>query len=243
MKWNVLFGSLVLTMGLCTQGFGGLFDRMLGVSGCQNGSCCEASCGVAAATCCDDGCSDCCDTGCDTCCETDDPCGCGRWRGPFSHLWKSGCNDCCDDGCDSKPAFFGKRGCCDNVCPDCSEGNPCGQCAPCGECDPCNRGWGLGRNWGSGCGCRKSLWSGGLLDGLFGRSGCGCGSSSCCDSGGFWNNSCCEPTCGCAANSNTGGDDSMPPAPVVDPSAYQTAGKLEVINASHTTSFGRWSKR
>jgi len=39
------------------------------------------------------------------------------------------------------------------------------------------------------------------------------------------------------------GDDSMPPAPVVDPSAYKTARKLHVIKASHTTSFGRWSKR
>ena len=56
MKWNILLGSLVLTSGMCAQGFSfELLDRMLGVSGCCSSSCCEASCGAAAA--CDSGCA------------------------------------------------------------------------------------------------------------------------------------------------------------------------------------------
>ena len=43
MKWNILVASMVLGLGLSTQGFGfDLLDRMLGANGCG----CEAKCGA-----------------------------------------------------------------------------------------------------------------------------------------------------------------------------------------------------
>ena len=45
MKWNLFLGSLVLAMGVCTQGFSaGLLDRMLGASGFRGSSCCDSAC-------------------------------------------------------------------------------------------------------------------------------------------------------------------------------------------------------
>src|SRR5690606_41926598 len=53
MKWNMVFGALVVSVGLCSQSFGfELLDRMLGLNDCGCNSCCTAqpSCG------CDKGC-------------------------------------------------------------------------------------------------------------------------------------------------------------------------------------------
>ncbi len=54
MKWNMVFGALVVSVGLCGRGFGfELLDRMLGLNDCGCNSCCqtsEPSCG------CDKGC-------------------------------------------------------------------------------------------------------------------------------------------------------------------------------------------
>src|SRR5687768_9046774 len=48
MKWNMLLGSLVLSLGLCTQGFSfDLLDRMLGANGCG----CQTSCCTSAPAC------------------------------------------------------------------------------------------------------------------------------------------------------------------------------------------------
>ena len=56
MKWNILFASLVLGLGLSTQGFGfDLLDRMLGASGCgceANGCAAKSGCGEKAAPAC-----------------------------------------------------------------------------------------------------------------------------------------------------------------------------------------------
>src|SRR5688500_7134322 len=53
MQWNMILGSMVLGLGLCTQSFGfDLLDRMLGASGCGcQTSCCTSarpSCGAPA---------------------------------------------------------------------------------------------------------------------------------------------------------------------------------------------------
>ena len=288
MKWNVVLGSLVLAMGVCTQGFsGGLLDRMLGASGCCSSSCCEATCGAASA-CCDDGCdpgcgvascddccngcdSGCCDGGCDSgCCEPTcgaaSSCGCSKKKcrgGLLSRLFsckKSNCcssccseptcgvADCCDNGCDSGCC---DGGCCDNGCDSgcCDNGCDSGCCEPtCGAA--------------SSCGCSKKC-RGGLLAKLFSgkkksccsTNGCEptCGAAGCCDGG-------CSaaPTCGCVGTSTAqpeaavSDDHSVPPAPVVDPSASKMH-RLNVIKASHKVtsrkvtghkaSFGRWSRR
>ena len=54
MKWNMVFGALVVSVGLASQSFGfELLDRMLGLNDCGCNSCChkaEPACG------CDKGC-------------------------------------------------------------------------------------------------------------------------------------------------------------------------------------------
>ena len=89
MKWNVLFGSCVLAVSICTQGFsGGLLDRMLGVSGCSSSSCCDSGC--AAPTC---------GAPADGCCAAGPACG-----APAA---------CCDNGCAAGPACGAPTACCD----------------------------------------------------------------------------------------------------------------------------------
>ncbi len=87
MKWNVILGSIVLSVALCSQSFGfELLNRMLGIqNGCCNSCCttpcCQTDCcatGCCATGCCDNGCCDtgCCDTGCaSNCCTTGGSCG------------------------------------------------------------------------------------------------------------------------------------------------------------------------
>src|ERR1700749_2235435 len=44
MKWNMVFGALVVSVGLCSQSFGlELLDRMLGLNDCGCNSCCQTS--------------------------------------------------------------------------------------------------------------------------------------------------------------------------------------------------------
>ena len=51
MKWNIIIGTLVLGVGLCSQSFGfDLLDRMLGVNGCG----CESKCCDSKKNGCDD---------------------------------------------------------------------------------------------------------------------------------------------------------------------------------------------
>src|SRR5687767_5521647 len=126
MNAKILLGALVISAGLCSQGFSGhLLGRMMHSHNGCGASCCETSC--CESSCCDSY-SDCCDP-CGSCCE---PCwqpkcchrGADLFRGLFSH---HGCCDSC--GCDS---------CCESSC--CDHG--CGSCCESSCCD-------------HGCGCKK----------------------------------------------------------------------------------------
>ena len=195
MRWNMVFGALVVSIGLCSQSFGlELLDRMLGLNSYGCGSepaCCEPACGCDAEPACG------CDTqpacGCDSCessCCDAAPCckkrcgGHGLLDGLFGHLGHKGCGSCssCEPacGCDAQPACG---------CDSCScDATPC-----------CNK---------------RGHRHFGLLDGLFrhGGHGHGCGCSSCggCDS-------CGAPAASAPADSGDAAP--MPPAPMADPSA------------------------
>ncbi|MBI85435.1 MAG: hypothetical protein CMJ81_19760 [Planctomycetaceae bacterium] len=108
MKWNMIIGALVLSLGLCGHSFaGGLLDKVLGC-GCDAPACgCEAApaCGCEAEPTC--GCEPSC--GCDLGCT-----GCNIGGGLLSALCNlklpalPSLNSCgCDSGCD-----------CDSGCAD-----------------------------------------------------------------------------------------------------------------------------
>lgn len=255
MKWNIIVGSMVLGLGLCTQSFGfDLLDRMLGVNGCgcDGGakSCCEAgpSCaapaGCASKGGCDDGCGRgrCCAKKCDPCatkrCCHRDRCG-------------KGCGNGCANGCANKGCAAPAPSCAAPSCaapaptcaaPSCAAPAPtCGAAAPSCGCD----------NGHKHCGskCCKQICRQGLLDRLF---SCHRGCDSCdkgCTKGGCTNGcankgcaapapTCAAPACGCdggAAPAPVKGDGDMaptPPAPVVDPSAYLQTTQRRVVQAS-----------
>lgn len=222
MKWNVAVASLVASLAICSQSFGfDLLDRMLGGSGCG----CASSCCETQSTCCDVGPSCGCDmvSACDPC---GDPC-CNKplievnlpkIRPLFKINRSCGCGGCeviaptC--GCDMTPSC----GC--GAAPSCG----CDMTPSCGGCGSC---------------CGKKKLSLGLLDKIFAcKKGCGCASMgpSCgCDM---------TPSCGCDATPSCGcggavhmhsapatpapapapvaeGDSaSLPPTPIVDPSAF-----------------------
>ena len=55
MKWNMVFGALVVSVGLCSQSFGfELLERMLGLNDCGCNSCCQQACQPSCG--CDKGC-------------------------------------------------------------------------------------------------------------------------------------------------------------------------------------------
>ena len=261
MKWNVLFGSLVLCVGLCTQGFGAsLLDRMLGANGCgcASTSCCEPACGVANECCNNNACCEpvcgaaqtgCCDDGCNSCC---------RRRGLLDgllggHGCRSKCNSCCEPKCDAAdngccepacdPGCGAPTDCCDNGCRKsccrkslldrlCSKSRCNSCCEPtCGHanngcCEPaCDPGCGAA----AACcdtGCRKSCCRGSLRDALNRIFPChrGCCKKSCCDNG-------CTSAYGSSSGApvlqseaDNGGD--IPPAPMVDPSAFLPSARI-----------------
>ncbi len=258
MKWNLIVSSLVLALGMSTQSFGfELLDQLLGVSGCCNSGCCEASCGAPA--CCDSGCAAA-DPACG--CPSDPACGCPaepaccdaapcckpKCKGLLHNLLghkkccasacepACGCPEACDTGC---PAAC-DSGCAaaDPAC-GCAAADPACGCEVASCCDPC----------GKKCG--------GLLGRLFGhKKSCGlleasCGCPEACDSG-----CAADPSCGCASAAPACGCGAAPvvapAAPVVqptpaapeaaaaptDPSA-SVARKLRVRNASQVIRFGR----
>lgn len=246
MKRSILVGVMVLGTSFCSQSFGfDLLDRMLGLkgSGCSSSCCetvvCDSPCGGCAEPAC--GAESCCDPcaepacGAESCC---DPCGepaCGA---------ESCCDPCGQPAC-------GAEACCDPCAPrtrlldklfgglKCNKGcDSCCEtaCEPaCGAevcCDPCGA---------PTCGAEVSCCppkKGGLLKKLFGK----LKKNNCCDSG-------CDVACdtGCSSCSSCGSapaaaptpapeaapavDQSMPPAPVVDHSAFLNS-KRRVIQAS-----------
>ena len=273
MKWNIVFGALVLSIGLSGQSFGaGLLNKMLGHGGC---GCCDAapSCGCDVAPSC--GC-EAASAGCDAApscgCEAAPSCGCEA--APL-------CGGCgCGHGLGG---LFGKRPSCASPCCNllklnlpCLQGRGCGCAAPSCGCDAapscgCEAAPSCGCEAAPSCGCEAAPSCGCAAPscggGLFGKlkkcgnccsllklnlpkmSGCGCGCSA-------------APSCGCAAGCDAGGDAGctgegqldygspsqapaadpgvapeasdaapMPPAPLVDPSAF-VPSKCRVIAAS-----------
>lgn len=205
MKWNILVGSVVLGLGLCSQSFGfELLDRMLGV----NGGCCESSCCEKA-----------------SCCEAAPACGCEA-AAPAC-----GCEaaPCCETKCCRKPLFnFNFKRCCKPKCDSCCDAAPacgCEVAAPACGCE-------------TACApkCCKPKCCRSLLDRIF---VCNkrCCKKSCCDTG--CGCAAAAPGCGCEAGGHAapapaldGGDmPPMPPAPVVDPSAF-VPSQRRVVHAS-----------
>lgn len=261
MKRTILVGVMVLGTSIGSQSFGfDLLDRMLGLkgSGCDStccdtnigGGCLEPACGLEApcggcvaepacgleapcgsyvaepacgleapcGTCAEPACGceapvvDCgCATAAPSCgCETG-LCGGGKRHRLLDKLFGGhGCNDGCDSGC---------------------------EVAACGTCEPA-----CGLEVASDCGCDAGLCGGkghgGLLKKLFGH--LHRNNSDCCEIG-------CDVAAGCSScvggqtvaptmapavnNAPAQEVSPMPPAPVVDPSAYLHS-KRRVIQAS-----------
>ena len=139
MRWNMLLGALVISVGLSSQSFGfELLDRMLGLgcgcNSCSPRACCEKPCGEAAAPAC----------GCKSKCR--DRCG-GQLLSRLGDLLP--CNKGC---CEPKPKCGPKHKCgCRSRCGSglldifqsrcgCRQKKSCG-CNKCsGGCDSCGGG-------------------------------------------------------------------------------------------------------
>ena len=241
MKSKVTFAAIALCFAVSSQSFGfDLLDRMLGGSGCGcDTSCCatpEPTCGCDGIGmirgrffnrgCCDNACDNgcatkACDNGCDSGCGMN---ACCRPRIlsfdvkclqipvivpkiclPKIRLPRLCMNSCCDSGCDS--------GCCKAAEPACGADNACKPAC-----------------------CKPAMNRCGLLDRIRCRprllNRCGCDDS--CDKGCKKATCGCEPACGSdyAAPENkeespkpepaqdTASTGPVPPAPVVDPSAF-----------------------
>lgn len=236
MKWNMFFGALVVSVGLCSQSFGfELLDRMLGVSrsscgGCCESSCCEQSC-CAEKSCCEQ--PSCCEKKCEpaccekSCCEQEsccDPCNscckkkCDLFGGLKGMFDCGGCckKSCCEASCcDAAPTCCEKPSCCEKQ--SCCEKKSCCEEPSC--CDSCNS-------------CCKKKCCGGLFSGLFKKKCCKKSCCNTCDSC----NSC--NSCGGGGAGHTdapaaeGTAAPMPPAPMADPSA-SIQGKRRVVQASN----------
>ena len=127
MKWNMLLGSLMLGVSLCTPSFGGgLLDRMLGL----RGSGCDSAC-------CDNGCSADPSCGCEV--VTCDPC---KKGGLLSKLRGPSCG-CEVNACDPCATAVPSCGCEVVACDPCKKGGLLSRLRgpSCGcevnACDPC----------------------------------------------------------------------------------------------------------
>lgn len=201
MKWNIIVGSLMLGATLSTPSFGG---GLLDRMLGLKGSGCDSAC-------------------CDTGCSADPSCGCELACEP-----SCGCESPCGDACGAAPTC----GCEISAC-----GDACGAAPTCGcEISACGDACGAAPSCGceiaacdSGCGSKKKC--GGLLSKLFKKRGNSCCDAMACDSG------CASAPCGCssaapvAAPAVEGQAAPMPPAPVVDPSAYLQSNR-RVIQAT-----------
>jgi len=126
MRWNLVFGALIVSVGLCSQSFGfDLLDRMLGMGcGCDaQATCCEKPCGAAVAACDAKACGCAAATGCAA-----KACGCAAGNG-------CGCKkSCCKSHCGGLLGIFNHCGCggCDSGCGCASKGCGCAAAASCG---------------------------------------------------------------------------------------------------------------
>ena len=217
---------------------GGLFGRLKG-HGCDSGCAAAPTCGCEISAC--DPCGAAPSCGCEI--SACDPCG----AGPSCGVEIASCDPCGCDPC-AKPrrrplmellgrakCHLGKlgahRACCDTVAcdpcaaPSCgceiSACDPCGAAPSCGveiaACDSCAA---------PSCGRR----CGGLLGKLFQRKAC-CDTMVACDTGCSSCSSGYAPSAPVAAPQVGGEAAPMPPAPIVDPSAYLQSNR-RVIQAT-----------
>jgi hypothetical protein len=268
MKWNVLFGTLVLSLGLCAHSFGfELLDRMLGVGGkgcdpCSVKGGCDPKCGVDPKC----GASQKSDPKCGASQKGDPKCGASQKGDP-----KCGASQKGDPKCGASQKGDPKCGASQKGDPKCGasqKGDPkCGVDPKCGAsqkgcglglgqrhlldglfaCNRCDKCEGKGGDPKCGadpkcgvdpkCGAsqkgdpkcgdpKKGCGLGGshrpLLEALF-----GCGNGNACGKGG---KGCEDPGCDDPCDGGKGGKDKakvssdkdapIPPAPVVDPSAF-----------------------
>lgn len=239
MKWNMIFGALVVSVGLCSQSFGfELLDRMLGYrsGGCGGcNSCCEATCCDAEPSCC---------AAEPTCCAAEPAC-CAAEPSCCEAPACDSCNSCnsCDSGCGHKhcglfgglKGMFACHGCkksCAPACePTCCEAEPaccaaeptCCEAPACDSCNSCNSG------------CSKKKCCGGLLGGLFHCKKKSCCKTSCCQTSCCDNNGCAGGGCnscggGAPAAAESGSD--VPPAPPVADQSASVRGKRRVVQTS-----------
>jgi hypothetical protein len=239
MKWNILVASMVLGLGLSTPSFGDLLDRMLGSNGCG----CEQKDGCAQ-KCGDPKCD-----GKDACAQKDGCCqkecgpkcarrgllnlgcaqkdggkdGCGQKDGCKDPCQKDGCGqkDGCKDGCAQKcGGLFGG-----GLLGGCAQKDGCGGKDGCK--DPCQK---------DGCkdpcaqkGCTQKSGGPSLLERIFACRRDACGESKCGKDGKCGDKG--DDKVPEAEKAPATADAPVPPAPVVDPSAFLKSQR-RVITAS-----------
>ena len=239
MKWTSLLASLVLGLAVCTPGYSfELLDRMLGNCGCGcETSCCETKCRSR----CDRGCGcqkSCCAPTCTKAATPYQAPSCTKAAAPYQEPTCAtkaaspyqapacgqepcqkggcGCQDRCHRGC-----FLDRLFSCNKCCPNTCHVDRCNKGCDRGCRDKCDRGCGgcglnLFSGWG-GCGCRDK---------------CGC-QPTCTKAASPYQ----APSCGCDFGGKAGvvgGDVApMPPAPVVDPSAFIPTQR-RVVQASNS---------
>lgn len=151
MKSKAVFGALLVSVALCSQGFGlELLDRMLGLKGCGCNPCapacceeaqacepacceqaaCEPACCEKAAcepACCEEACEPCCRKRCDLFKGLRDLADRSRCRRACRQACREKCCEpaCCEEACCPEPA------CCEEACaPACCAAPACGGGAP-----------------------------------------------------------------------------------------------------------------
>src|SRR5688572_16489983 len=110
MRWNMVFGALVVSVGLCSQSFGfGLLDRMLGLNDCGCNSCCESACEPSCG--CDKGCEPTCCAQEKSCCAEEQSC-CAQEQSCCAAEQSCGCEQqsCCHRRRHHGDLFCGLRG-------------------------------------------------------------------------------------------------------------------------------------
>ncbi len=214
MRSKTIFGALLVSVALCSQGFGfELLDRMLGLNcggcgdcnACANVACCDKACVKACCpepACCEKACCDpaCCE---EACCSKCKKCRITPVRDLFAGLVDlfecKGCycepvcgSACCEEAaCCEKPDCCDEVNCCKKKCrkPRRSKKNCCCEAA----CDPaCEKVAACDPTCEPTCKpkCHKLYRRPviELLEALFGSRNCRCGEASCGDG--------CETACG-----------------------------------------------
>jgi hypothetical protein len=220
MKWNILVASMVLGLGLSTQSFGDLLDRMLGSNGC----------GCVQKDGCDQKCGDSKCDGMDGCAQKD---GCGLkacepkcGRRPLL----AGCGQkCCDtkDGCKDPCGKDGAKDACQKSGCGLLGGGLLGGCAQkCGDAkggcgDPCSKDG--CKDPCAGKGSAQKCRAPSLFERIFARR------HACCDSKGKGGDS--KGDKALEDKLEPSADAPVPPAPVVDPSAFLKSQR-QIITAS-----------